>query len=394
LGNVFASHPYWVQWYEYTGVSGGTLWILLVNIMVKETFFRSFKFQVSSFKSQEITLILGLIIVPLLSSYFIKSGFKKNNVSVDSNVLIIQPNIDPYQKFNTSSAAEQIQQLINLSEQNMDSATQLILWPETALSVGDQQDRIVANLYYQPVFDFAKRHPKTTIVSGIESFKMYGFEKTTTTARKTSDGSYYDAFNSAIAINAKMPLQFYNKSKLVPGVETVPSFLNFLAPIFEKFGGSTGGYGKDDSAKIFSEKGNPFIVAPVICYESIYGEYVGSYVKKGANIITILTNDGWWGNTPGHKQHLQYARLRAIETRRWVARSANTGISAVIDEKGQIITTQPWNVAASIKYNIPILNKQTVYVQYGDYLYKIASLFALVCIVWNAYMSLMQRFKK
>jgi apolipoprotein N-acyltransferase len=105
-----------------------------------------------------------------------------------------------------------------------------------------------------------------------------------------------------------------------------------------------------------------------------------------------MTNDGWWGNTPGHKQHLQYARLRAIETRRWVARSANTGISAVIDEKGEIKATQPWDAAAVIKYNIPMLTGETFYVRYGDVLSKIALVLGGVLLVWHLFTFVKRKF--
>ena len=159
-----------------------------------------------------------------------------------------------------------------------------------------------------------------------------------------------------------------------------------MSPLFEHFGGTTGGYGRDSAAKAFHVSTNPYITAPIICYESIYGEYVTEYVKRGANILTIVTNDGWWGNTPGHKQHLQYARLRAIETRRYVARSANTGISAVIDERGNILSTQPWDKAACIKYNIPVLTGETFYVRFGDYLFKAAALIAALLLAWNLFL--------
>ena len=231
--------------------------------------------------------------------------------------------------------------------------------------------------------NFVNKYPKITLLTGIETHKILGAEKTTPSARKAPQGFYYDSYNAAITFNANENFQLYIKSKLVPGVETLPSFLNILAPVFESFGGTTGGYAKDTEAKVFVNSGNPYIAAPVICYESIYGEYVASYVKKGANLITIITNDGWWGNTQGHKQHLAYAKLRAIETRRWVARSANTGISAVINSFGDIVETKAWNTADAIKYYIPIKSRITFYVQYGDYLYKIFSVFALMIIGWS-----------
>ena len=398
LGNVFASHPNWVHWYEYTGVGGGTLWILLVNIGLKEVISKfqvsGFRFQIQNLKRLSLVIIFGMLILPFLISFIVLKNIKPIRQISGSNILIIQPNIDPYQKYNSSSTAQQIDQLIQLSEHHLDTATKLILWPETAMSVQEWQDHIAENITYKPVFNFANRHPTITLLSGIDTYKNYGINKATATARKASNGTYYDAFNSAIAIKANTNLQLYNKSKLVPGVESLPTFLNFMGPVFEKFGGSTGGYGKSDSSQVFTQQGNPYLAAPVICYESIYGEYVASYVQRGANIITIITNDGWWGNTPGHKQHLQYACLRAVETRRWVVRSANTGISAVINDRGDILETKPWNEAAVIKYNIPIATKQTFYVKYGDYLYKIATVFAALLIGWNVAAWLIKCFVK
>lgn len=395
LGNVFASHPDWVQWYEYTGVSGGTLWVLLMNVLVFEVVS---KIKREKIKLKIITTGLAVLIVPFLFSIYCSSEVTINNTlnsaAPTENVLIVQPNIDPYQKFETSSISQQIQKLVALSEQNIDTNTQLILWPETAMSADDEEKNTPLNIYYQPVFQFLQRHPNVTLLSGLEAYKMYGRDKETATARATNDGLYYDAFNAAVFAKANAPFSYYHKMKLVPGVESLPTFLNFMAPVFEKFGGSTGGYGRDTGAVVFKTPGNLYAVAPVICYESIYGEHVTDYVKKGANLIGVITNDGWWGNTPGYKQHLQYARLRAIETRRWIARSANTGISAVINDKGQILETQPWNVAAVIKYSIPIMSKQTFYVRFGDYLYRAASLLGILILIMNITMLIRNKFSR
>lgn len=378
LGNVFAVYPDTVQWYEYTGVQGGTLWVLLINVLLYEVWI---DYQHKAVKRKKVWSTLLLFTFPLLIAFFVKPSVK--NKDKGDNIVIIQPNIDPYGKFNAGTGAEQVQSLIHLSRQAIDSNTRMIIWPETAMSIADWQSNISNNLYYQPVFEFSREHPSISIVSGIETFKNYGREKATPTAREAGDGTYYDAFNAAVHICNGQVLSFYNKSKLVPGVESLPTFLNFLAPVFEQFGGTTGGYGRSDAAAVFSTGNNSYIAAPIICYESVYGAYVGEYVQKGANVLTIMTNDGWWGNTPGHKQHLHYARLRAIETRKWVARSANTGISAVIDPSGSIRSSEPWNKMSAIKYAVPVVNGETLYVQWGDYLYQLASLISILLILWK-----------
>ncbi len=395
LGNVFATHPDWVQWYEYTGVSGGSLWVLLSNVFLF--------LLIKNWKTLQLTrrIQLGLTTVVIL---FLPFGLSKlvkpkevlaslNPASL-SNVVIVQPNIDPYsEKFDFATTSGQIHKLITLSEKQIDTSTKLVLWPETALPVAVWQDKVNENYNYKPVFNFVNRHPQLTLLTGIETIKNYGPERATNTARKNeTDGNYYDAFNAAVSITANQPLQFYNKSKLVPGVETLPDFLLWLGVIFEKFGGTAGGYGHDNEANVFKVPGNPYITAPIICYESIYGEYITNYIHKGANLLTIITNDGWWANTPGHKQHLNYARLHAIETRKWIARSANTGISAVIDDRGNMPETRAWNTSDVIKYNIPPATGETFYVRNGSLIFWLAIFLTSALLMYNIVLLAKQRF--
>ncbi len=385
LGNVFAVHPDWVQWYDLTGTSGGSLWILLLNVLLYDAFMAA---ENKKGRLKELLAAAALIALPLLFSVLHKPAEESAAaIAASKNVIIVQPNIDPYdEKFDARTVASQMNLLVSLSEQAIDSNTRLVLWPETALSAAVWQDELQGVSVYKPVFDFVKRHPAITLETGAECFKSYGTSKETLTARlNETDNTYYDVFNTAVSAKAGAPLQFYNKSKLVPGVETLPDFLLWMGPVFEKFGGTSGGYGRSKTSAVFAQQGNPYVTAPIICYESIYGEYVASYVNKGANLLTIMTNDGWWGNTPGHKQHLAYARLRAIETRKWVVRSANTGISAVIDKRGEIINTRPWDKAAFIKASIPVETGETFYVQYGDLLSKIAVAFTIILIGLHIY---------
>jgi len=389
IGNAFASQTNWIQWYEYTGIAGGTIWVLITNIFVKNVYDC---WQQKQAITASISKAVLIIIAPIALSYLIKPSITTTN-KLD-NVVIVQPNIDPYQKFNEANASTQIAQLIQLSNQYIDSNTKLTIWPETALSVVTRENEISSNVYYQPVINLVQLHQNNSIITGIETYKQYGFEKGSKTARKASDGSFYDVFNAAVRLSNNDSISLYNKSKLVPGVESMPTFLNFLGSIFEQFGGTTGGYGRSDSSTVFTSKNNPYKAAPVICYESIYGEYVGTYVKKGANMIAIITNDGWWGNTPGHQQHLAYAQLRAIETRRWIARSANTGISAVINNVGEIVITEKWDTAGVIKAAIPTNDALTFYVQYGDYLYKIFSLIGFALIIFQLILWLSKKVRK
>jgi apolipoprotein N-acyltransferase len=180
------------------------------------------------------------------------------------------------------------------------------------------------------------------------------------------------------------PPKYVHKSKLVPGVELVPfsAYLPFLSALAIENGGTSGTLGVEKEPKTLqipvptygsgkSFTGNKhdeiFSLAPIICYESIYGDFVRQQVKKGAQLLCIITNDGWWGNTPGYKQHFSFARLRAIETRRWVLRSANTGTSGSIDPRGKIIKKTAYWTKASFAQTVTLRSAQTFYTKHGDW---------------------------
>jgi apolipoprotein N-acyltransferase len=390
LGNVFCMHPAWVRWYEISGIGGGTLLVLLTNICLYDVL--QALLQKKSISNRKPALVALILLAAFLISYNRYASIDKNlDNPAPGNIVIIQPNIDPYQKFSVNSIAEQIERLISLTEQQIDSNTRLVVWPETALSAGDWQENTARNNYYQPVFALLAQHPNVSLLSGIELFVNYGKEKTSVSARLDGNGNYYDAMNAAMLAQQNESLQFYYKSKLVPGVETLPSFLRFLSPLFEQFGGTTGGYGSSTSPVVLQNNSSPYRAAPIICYESIYGEYTGSYVKRGANLLTIITNDGWWGNTPGHRQHLQMARLRAIETGKWIVRSANTGISAIIDTEGNVLESRPWATSGAIKYAVPVNDRITPYVKYGDWIYYLMSFMAVLALSWHSWQWLKKR---
>lgn len=390
LGNSFATHPEWVQWYEYSGSTGGSLWVLLTNI-IAYAIFSEYRNNGKT-RAYYITLAtwIAFLAIPILFSRIMISSEKKNVAAALStatkNVVIVQPNIDPYTEKFTGSIESQIQKLIVLTEQQLDKNTTLVIWPETAIPAQVWEDEIKHNFFYYPVWSFLNRHPFVSLVTGIDSYKNYGQNKKDApkTARFEPTGkSYYDAFNTAAFFDVDTTIQLYHKAKLVPGVETLPSFLSFMGQWFEDFGGISGTLGRDSERKVFVPWDNHFKAAPIICYESIYSDYITEYIRKGANLLTIITNDGWWSNTQGYKQHMNYARLRAIETRKWVARSANTGISCFIDPLGNVINPQPWDTAASIKLAVPVDDRQTFFVKHGDILSRATVIVSILLLILN-----------
>lgn len=383
LGNVFAGTLDWIQWYEYTGVFGGSLWVLLVNVLIVFYLFRSNE------KKQYMkrgAWIAALILVPIFISNVI-GVFANKLWKGGMPVVVVQPNIDPYNEKFFSNYQEQLQKMLLLADQKVDSTTQYLLFPETALTEDIWEEQLEQSWSIQTLQNYIKKFPQLKIIIGASTAKVYQpGEALSATARKfTNADAYYDAYNTAIQLDSTGKIQLYHKSKLVPGVEKMP--FPFIFKYFEKFaidlGGTSGSLGLQDERTVFYSPDRTVGAAPVICYESVYGEYVGTYVNNGARFISIITNDGWWGDTPGYKQHLKYGALRAIETRKWIARSANTGISCFIDPLGNIEQATSWWQPAVIKQRITLSDTKTFYTQYGDYIARAAFYSSLLLIIYS-----------
>jgi apolipoprotein N-acyltransferase len=397
LGNVFATHPGWVQWYEYTGTSGGSLWIMLMNILLFKLFLQQ---RTKGYKLtiKKIILPASILLLPFFLSILIKSlQPETGNLQPETgNIVIVQPNIDPYEKIYTGSFESQLGKLISLSEKEIDSNTALVIWPETALFMpnGIEEDKMKTNYLLNPLWGFLQKHPNINLFTGIESYRTYEKKQTPTAKEIPGTSFFYDGFNGSVLLDSSGAKAFYHKSMLVPGVETLPWFLKFIDSWFEKFGGTTAGYARQKDRTVLTDSIHKIKIAPSICYESIYGEFMSKYVDNGANLICIVTNDGWWKNTPGHKQHMSYARLRAIETRTWVARSANTGISCFIDPSGKVSESQGWDKAASIKKSIVLTNSRTFFVTNGDIIGRASVAVSVLLLVLSIFIYLKTIIKK
>ena len=150
-----------------------------------------------------------------------------------------------------------------------------------------------------------------------------------------------------------------------------------LGDILLDFGGLSMTRGQQQNRESFYTDKDSYI-SPIICYESVYGEYVTKYFKKGYGILAIITNDAWWGNSQGHKQHMSYARLRAIENRKNIVRSANTGISGLINSRGDIEIKSNYDEEIVLNYQAYENDKVTFYIMYGDYIFRISLMLSLI----------------
>jgi apolipoprotein N-acyltransferase len=375
LGNGLSKDILFIQWYDVTGTAGGSLWILcsnlflaifLVNTMTKK-------------KGNAVYLIiwLSIIIIPSAISVYRYYIIKQNNLNL-SEVVVIQPNTDPYTEKFTIPFQDQLKNVIAMAESEITDKTEWVITPETTVDDPANLDDLANDKYVRQIKELAMQHPSINVIAGLVTYKLYPLMKDppTVSARKIdASGLYYDHFNSAVQIDTGKSFGIYHKSKLVPGIEM--QFSNgpgrFLTRILPYLGGTKWGYGIQKERNCFQHTSTSMKIAPVICYESVFGKYVTDYVRKGAEALFIITNDGWWKNTNGYKQHLYFASLRAIETRRQVVRAANTGVSCLIDIRGKRTFETGWWSKAVMRGEISRETRITTYVKYGDYILWISS---------------------
>jgi apolipoprotein N-acyltransferase len=181
----------------------------------------------------------------------------------------------------------------------------------------------------------------------------------------------------------------------VPGVEKMPypKLFGFLEYFVIDLGGSTGSLGVDSVQRAFPLAGtDPLIqIGAPICYESVYGELFGKFVLNGAQIMSVITNDAWWSTSPGHRQHFELSKLRAIESRKYVLRSANTGISAFIDPLGKSSQETTYGTRTAIRETVYPNNEITFYVKHGDYLARFALAVSAVLVLFQIILTIRNR---
>jgi apolipoprotein N-acyltransferase len=268
---------------------------------------------------------------------------------------------------------------IALAKTELTQETELLIGPETALLEGIWENKIEATYSIRAFRQLQKQFPNLNILVGASTYKMFahGESKTATARQIRNENIFYDAYNSAIFIPDSGLVEVYHKTKLVPGVESMPypNMLDKLAEIVVDLGGVGGSLGSENKAHQFMMDDK--IITPLICYESIYGD-----LQKGkTNLIAIITNDGWWKNTAGYKQHFEYARLRAIEQRKTIVRSANTGISGVINANGAVLESTNWDEAVCIATEVSLNNETTFYSVFGDYMGRLSVFVAAMLLI-------------
>ncbi|WP_238785647.1 apolipoprotein N-acyltransferase [Blattabacterium cuenoti] len=395
LGNGFSNRIKWIQWYEYTGTLGGSIWIWIVNINIIRSIVLYVKNNKLIILYKNIFISITIVFIMIIISNIIYNNiYIEHDNPVES--IVLQPNIDPYNqkyKISTKKLINKFKKLID--KKILKNKPMIIIAPETSFPIKEDKfitNNIRNNILVSNFKNYLKnKSPKTIFITGLELLTYYNKYKSETSipffSKKNKNLSWIDFFNSVIQIDSSGKyIFFHHKNKLVPAVEFFP-YKNILFPIIGdiilNFGGNSIELGKKGGYSTFK---NPYLgikIAPIICYESIFGEYVSNFFKKNANLLVIITNDGWWGNSQGCKQHLYYSRLRAIENRKCIARSANTGISCFIDEKGEINSYLPYGKEGVLYKKIYSNSIKTFYTKYGDFLSMICFIITIIIIIYT-----------
>jgi apolipoprotein N-acyltransferase len=258
------------------------------------------------------------------------------NIPVTREALVVQPNIDPDLQWTTELQDKTEQQLWLVSNA---FRSKFVIWPE-----------LPAPLYYYDDPDF--RRAATDIAMRHGDF-LFG------TVAYTGE---HQPLNSAVLIGPDGAVAGrYDKIDLVPFGEFVPRVFWFVNRITQEAGDFVPGH----DINVLSAQGDRLGV--FICYESAFPDLVRQFSKKGANVLVNLSNDAYFGHSEAHEQHFLIARMRAVENRRYLIRSTNDGITAVISPSGQIAQRLPMykEVAAPMKYGV--VNETTFYARHGDW---------------------------
>lgn len=364
LGSGLTKFQTYIQSADIIGVYGLSLLVLYFNLLL----FLQFKEYTAGKrinKKLAAFLILILILPLLYGSIKLQKRYDSGKAL---NVGLIQPNLNPWAKWDAGNLNEQLDLYLNLSEKAINEKAELIVWPESALPV-----YLLSGSYSKQVnriHDFVDSN-NIFLLTGMPDVRFYDSTNAPWDAKKSSvNRYYYTTYNSVLAFTPKnKEVQRYGKIKLVPFGEKVPyvNYIPFIGDLIKwNVGISSWNTGQDTIVfnLINAEKQDTIKTAALICIESIYPDFTAQFVQRGAEFLTVVTNDSWYGNSSGPYQHKDISVLRAVENRRYVIRTANGGISCIIDPNGKILYSTNMFERAYLTGTIYLNDELTFYSKY------------------------------
>jgi apolipoprotein N-acyltransferase len=395
LGNVFAYEPNIVQWYSITGTSGGTIWIILLNFLFSGLIGHFQQHNRKGIVRNAIALAASYLIPTGISMgmYFYEDSHIGRDIPIEA--VIVQQNTDPWVEEYSLTNEQEIQRILDVAQPYINEKTNLVITPESAIAHTIDMEALRKHTFLDGDTRFegfalldsvTTVYPNLNFVLGLSTVSISD-HKTSPVAQECNPGQFMEFYNTAGFYNMNGLVSHYHKSRLVPGVEKMPfpKIFGFLEKALIELGGSNSSLGNDTEQRTFAFEvdGKPLRIGTAICYESVYGELVGKFVKNGANVLSVITNDSWWDDSPGHRQHFEMSRLRAIETRRYVLRAANGGFSGVINPLGEVLEKTNYDERTAIQTTVYAQENETFYVKHGDYLAFIAVILTIIGIIFS-----------
>ena len=380
LGN---SQPYFnsfIQIADIIGVYGLTLIIILINYFLFEAL-RNFKSS-KKLADRYLTVAVLFFVIPLLYS----SGSDKYDKPSGKPLAVglIQPNLNPWKKWDAGNLQQQINLYFSLSEKAIAKGARLILFPESALPV-----YLTAPSYWRELERFHRFVDTNNIylLTGMPDINFYDSLHAPDDAKRIKNSDrYYTTYNAAYFFSPnKNKIQEYHKKLLVPFGEKIPLVEEF--PFLEKFfrwnvGISSWNVGEGPVNFTLSDS---IKIGTLICIESIYPEYVSDFVDKGANLLAVITNDSWYGKSSGPYQHAAYSILRAVENRRWIMRAANGGVSSFISPSGKVKKETNLFTQTFLLADVYPEKRETFYTKFPYIVPSISLIISLMMIIFSIY---------
>ena len=395
LGNSETYNLNRIQYIEYTGVHGVSFLICIVSAILYFLLDKisARKWQITS-KGAIITYAI-LLLTLLLPNFYSFNRLNKDNTeyfqSNDSskiiNICLAQSNTDPFKKWEKNGQEKTIGSYIDKLHEGLKYNPDMLVLHETAPPYYFLED--YNGLKTKIFTDFVDSSGKYLLM-GIPHLEYY---KDTSLAprdakRMMGSGRLYDTYNAAILLEPHKNLResvIHKKAKLVPFSERVPyqEYLKFLKDWFT-WGVGLSGWQFGKEMTVFTLKNREMNIdtkfSVLICFESVFSDFVREGTRDGAEFLVIVTNDGWFGHTSGPIQHERYAVLRAIENRKWIARCAQTGISCYIDPLGNVYDRIPYGTEGVIDRTIIANTEKTFFAVNGDIIGRISFYAGLLCL--------------
>jgi apolipoprotein N-acyltransferase len=380
LGHNPVANPELIQWYEFTGAAGGTLWILAVNFLLcslGKTLFTDRKRAI-----RKGAVAFGVLFLPMVVSLILFHNYKEKGSS--SEVLVIHPSTDCRDVKYRINIYELMDIYLGIMLPQLDNNTGFVVLPETAITNAGWVADLNNNLVFDHFREKTASYPNLKLVTGAITYeaipdvgKIKGYKKIPGIRYSEKYGKWYRTYNSALLVEKNGPVQIRTKEGLTPYQEYAPYpyILPRISPVGIDFQFST----RESNRQVFTAH-NGRKTSALICYELVYNRIFFKAIRDGAEAFFVLLNEGWYNDPKVPRQFLQLSVIRAIENRRSIAHASNMGISAFINQRGEVVARQESKHPGFLKYEIRMNKIRTFTSKMGNYLGMIAFLFIILLI--------------